>query len=260
VSRSLTRALALLDRIASGATTLTELATAEGVHKSTVLRLLQTLEAQGYVHQDGQHRYALGAQLFRLAQQALDSFEVRVTAAERLRRLSTETGQTVHLAVYEDGVVTYVDKLEPREAGVRMASRIGHSAPLHCTAVGKVLLGGLPSARRADVIADLDLTARTPNTLTTAEALSAEVTSAAERGWAQDHAENETFINCIGAPVLGADGGTLAAVSISVPDVLLPYEGVLDLLPDLLSATEDISRDCGHSPTPRPTRSEEPPR
>ena len=252
MSQSLTRALALLDRIASGTATLTELAAAEGVHKSTVLRLLQTLEAQGYVHHDGQHRYVLGAQLFRLAQQALDSFEVRVVAAQRLRRLSTETGQTVHLAVYQDGVVTYVDKLEPREVGVRMASRIGYSAPLHCTAVGKVLLAGLPADRRADVIAGLDLSPRTPNTLTTAQALSAEVAEAAERGWAGDHAENETFINCISAPVLGADGGTLGAVSISVPDVLLPYEAVLDLVPELLRATDDISRDCGHCPTPHP--------
>ena len=256
MSQAVARALSILDRIASGTATLTALAEAESVHKSTVLRLLQTLEAEGYVHHDGQHRYALGAQLFRLAQQALDSFEVRVVAAERLRRLCDEIGQTVHLAVYEDGVVTYVDKLEPREAGVRMASRIGHSAPLHCTAVGKVLLAGLAPARRADLIAGLEFQPRTPNTLTTAEALIAEVAEVAERGWAQDHAENETFINCIGAPVFGADGSTLAAVSISVPDVLLPHQAVLDLVPVLLTATDEISRDCGHTPDTHPRRSD----
>jgi len=248
VSQSVARALSILDRISSGTATLTALAEAEAVHKSTVLRLLQTLEAEGYVHHDGRHHYILGPQLFRLAQQALDSFEVRVVAAERLRRLCDETGQTVHLAVYADGIVTYVDKLEPRRVGVRMASRIGHSAPLHCTAVGKVLLAGLTPARRAEVVADLPLPPRTPSTLTTAEALIAEVTGVADRGWAQDHAENETFINCIGAPVFGADGSTLAAVSISVPDVLLEYEAVLHLVPTLLTATQDISRECGYSP------------
>jgi DNA-binding IclR family transcriptional regulator len=248
MSQSVTRALSLLDRIASGTTTLTALAEAEAVHKSTVLRLLRTLEIEGYVHHDGRHRYALGAQLFRLAQQALDSFEVRVVAAERLRRLCDETGQTVHLAVYENGVATYVDKQEPHAAGVRMASRIGHSAPLHCTAVGKVLLAGLPPNRRDEIVNQLDLPARTPNTLTTVEALLAEVSQGADRGWAQDHAENETFINCIAAPVFGADGSTSAAVSISVPDVLLAYDGVLDLVPVLLAATQEISRDCGHDP------------
>ena len=247
MSQAVARALSILDRIASGTATLTALAEAESVHKSTVLRLLQTLEAEGYVHHDGKHRYALGAQLFRLAQQALDSFEVRVVAAERLRRLCDEIGQTVHLAVYRDGIVTYVDKLEPREAGVRMASRIGNTAPLHCTAVGKVLLAGQPPVIRAEVVARLEFPRRTPNTLTTAEALLAEVAKVAEIGWAQDHAENETFINCVGAPVFGADGSTLAAVSISVPDVLLPYQAVLDLVPVMLTATDDISRDCGHS-------------
>jgi DNA-binding IclR family transcriptional regulator len=247
MSQSVARALSLLDRIAAGTVTLTALAEAESVHKSTVLRLLRTLEAEGYVHHDGEHRYALGAQFFRLAQQALDSFEVRVIAAVRLRRLCDETAQTVHLAVYQDGIVTYVDKLEPREAGVRMASRIGNTAPLHCTAVGKVLLAGQPPAIRAEVVARLEFPRRTPNTLTSAESLLTEVAEVAETGWAQDHAENETFINCIGAPVFGANGSTLAAVSISVPDVLLPYQAVLDLVPVLLAATDDISRDCGHS-------------
>lgn len=250
MSQSVSRALSLLNRIASGTATLAALAEAEAVHKSTVLRLLQTLEAEGYVHHDGQHRYALGAQLFRLAQQALDSFEVRVVAADRLRRLCDQTGQTVHLAVHEGGVVTYVDKVEPREAGVRMASRIGHAAPLHCTAVGKVLMAGLPPAGRTELLAGREFPARTPNTLTSVEALLAELAEVGERGWAQDHCENETFINCIGAPVIGADGSTLAAVSISAPDVLLAYQGVLDLVPVLLAATEEISRECGHRPRP----------
>ncbi|SHN74675.1 IclR family transcriptional regulator [Cryptosporangium aurantiacum] len=248
MSQSVARALSLLDRVANGTGTLGELAEAEGVHKSTVLRLLRVLEEEGFVHHDGAHRYVLGPHLFRLAQQALDSFEVRVVAAPRLRRLRDEISQTVHLAVLDGAVATYVDKLEPREMPVRMASRIGASAALHSTAVGKVLLAGLDPAERDELVARLEYERFTERTPSGPAELLAEVARVAERGWATDHAENETFINCVAAPIRGADGRTLAAVSVSVPDVLLPYEGVLELVPSLVAAAADASRDCGHRP------------
>ncbi|GAA3390750.1 IclR family transcriptional regulator [Cryptosporangium minutisporangium] len=246
MSQSVARALSLLDRVANGVGTLGALAEAEGVHKSTVLRLLRVLESEGFVHSDGEHRYVLGPHLFRLAQQALDSFEVRVVAAPRLRRLRDEIGQTIHLAVLDGTVATYVDKLEPRQAPVRMASRIGKSAALHSTAVGKVLLAGLDPAERAELAAVLDYPRFTERTPGSPDELLAEVARVADRGWATDHAENETFINCVGAPIHGADGRTLAAVSVSVPDVLLPYDGVLELVPSLVAAAADVSRDCGY--------------
>ena len=249
MSASLGRALGLLDLVAAGTCTLGELAAASGTHKSTVLRLLRVLEDAGYVHHDAQHRYVLGAHLFRLAQQALDSFDVRAAAAPRLRRLRDAVGQTVHLAVLDPrpgaGCV-YVDKLEPADAPVRMASRIGGTAPLHRTAVGKVLLAGLPPAERERLVRTLPMPASTARTHTDPDALLAEVAEVAERGWAQDHAEDESFVNCVAAPVRGADGRVRAAVSISVPDVLLPHEAVLALVPTLTSATADISRDCGY--------------
>lgn len=247
MSQSVARALSLLDRVASGTGTLGELAAAEGVHKSTVLRLLRVLENDGFVHHDGEHRYVLGPHLFRLAQQALDSFDVRVVAAPRLRRLRDETDQTVHLAVLGGTVAIYVEKLEPLETPVRMASRIGKTAALHSTAVGKVLLAGLDAPERDDLVAALPYPRFTERTPGDPAELLAEVARAVERGWAEDHGENETFINCVGAPIFGADGRTLAAVSISVPDVLLPYERVLEIVPALLAATADISRECGYS-------------
>lgn len=248
MSQSVARALALLERVAGGAGTLGELAQAEGVHKSTVLRLLRVLEHEGFVRHDDEHRYVLGPHLFRLAQQALDGFDVRIVAGPRLKKLRDETGQTVHLAVLDGPVAIYVDKLEPRETPVRMASRIGKTAALHSTAVGKVLLAGLDDAERAELVACLDYPRFTERTPPDAKTLLAQVEAVAEQGWAEDHAENETFINCVGAPIRAGDGRTLAAVSISVPDVLLPHAAVLALVEPLLAATADISRDCGYRP------------
>lgn len=244
MSQSVARALDVLELVARGICTLDGLSAELGVHKSTVLRLLQTLESRGFAGHDAGHRYRVGPAVFALASAALDSVDVRAAAAPILRELATATGQTVHLAAYQDGVVTYIDKVDARQ-GLRMYSRIGLPAPLHATAVGKVLLGGMEVAERERVVAGLELPPFTPRTHVTASTLLADVAVSAERGWAEDHEEHETFMNCVGAPVRGPDGRVAAAVSISVPNVVLPHEEVLALLPALIDATTRISAELG---------------
>lgn len=244
MSQSLSRALDLLDLVSTGTDSLDALADAIGVHKTTVLRLLRMLEQHGYVTRDSGYRYHVGSKVFTLAQTALDARDVRAVASPVLHALGVATGQTVHLAAYDGGTVTYIDKVESRQP-LRMYSRVGLPAALHATAVGKVLLGGLDDTVLARVAAGIDYERFTGNTIGSAEELVEEVRRSAARGWAQDHEEHETFMNCVGAPVFGADGHIAAAVSVSVPNVVLPYEGVLGLLPALHDATARISAELG---------------
>lgn len=244
MSQSLTRALRILAELAEAPQSLDDLAATLDVHKSTVLRLLRTLEADRLAYHDAAHRYHLGAGLFALSSRALEQRPVRAAAAPHLAALNQATGQTVHLAAYEGGDVVYIDKLDSRQP-VRMYSRIGLVARPHCTAVGKVLLADLPAAERKRVAAGIDYEPMTPNTITTPAALLAELARVAEQGHAVDRAEHETFVNCVAAPVRDASGRVVAAVSISVPDVVLAYDQVVALLPALREATAAISADCG---------------
>ena len=113
----------------------------------------------------------------------------------------------------------------------------------------KVILADLPDAELRTVIAEMDFTRRTPNTITTPEAYSREIDMVRAQGWAQDREENEASINCLGVPIRGASGRVVAAVSVSVPDVVLPFEQVLDLLEPLLAVGDRISRDSGYRPS-----------
>ncbi|MFJ1702066.1 IclR family transcriptional regulator [Kitasatospora sp. NPDC088346] len=244
-SSTVARAMLLLAELGRGERTLEQLAAVLDAHKSTALRLLRPMEDARVVQRDAAHRYRLGPQLFALAGQALEQRGVRAVAAPHLRELNAATGQTVHLAAYEGGEVVYIDKYDSRHP-VRMYSRIGLRAALHCAAVSKVLLADLPPAERRAVAAGVEFTPFTANTLTTPEALLAELERVARKGWAQDHAEHEPFINCVAAPVRDATGRVVAAVSVSVPDVLLTHEQVLALLPRLLATTVAVSADCGH--------------
>ncbi|TCC58804.1 IclR family transcriptional regulator [Kribbella pittospori] len=242
MSQSLARALQILASLGEGERSLDQLATELGVHKTTVLRLLRTMEADRFVRRDDSHRYRLGSRLFALADAAREQHVVREVAAPHLRQLNQKTGQTVHLAAWENGEVIYVDKLDSVRS-VRMYSQIGVPAALHCTAVGKVLLAAQPKRIREALLESIEYHAFTPQTITDPDALRAELDAVRAQGWAQDRAEHESFINCIGAPVADQHGRIVGAVSISVPDVLLDYGQVLELLPELLATTKAISAD-----------------
>nr|CEL17856.1 Transcriptional regulator, IclR family [Kibdelosporangium sp. MJ126-NF4] len=239
------RALTLLDGLAEGPRTLDQLAGLIGVHKSTVLRLLRTLESHRFVQRDGVRYYRLGTALFDLAHRSLEDRDVRRSVEPALRELNAQTGHTVHLASYEDGEVVYIDKFESRHQ-VRMYSRIGKRAALHCTAVAKILVSALPDERRREIAKGITYEKKTENTIITPEAYLTELATVAARGYAVDNSEHEDFIHCIAAPIRRARGDVLAAMSLSVPKVLLDLDGLLGLVPDLLRAAEKASAECGY--------------
>jgi DNA-binding IclR family transcriptional regulator len=244
MSQSLDKALQILRHLGAGPASLDQLASALGVHKTTVLRLLRTLAEQHFVFRDGNHRYHLGSQVFELAGRGLEQREVRGIAAPHLAAFNRGHGRTTHLSELDGSEIVYIDKLESHDH-VRMASRIGLRASVHSTAAGKVLTADLPPAELESVLAGVTWTRMTPRTITSRDGFLAELTQVRTQGWARDREENENSINCIAAPVRSASGRAVAAVSVSVPDIVLTYDELLELLPALLTTTDAISRDSG---------------
>lgn len=244
MSQSLDRALTLLTELARGPKTLDQLAETIDVHKSTVLRLLRTLETRRFVQRADVRHYRLGTALFDLANRALEDRDVRRSVAPALRSLNELTGHTVHLASYEGGEAVYIDKYDGRHS-VRMYSRIGRRAPLHCTAVGKVLLCELPEPDRRAVVETMEYPKLTANTITNARDYLVELDRVRGQGYALDNAEHEDFIHCAAAPIRAGDGAVVAAVSVSVPKMLLDLDGLMALVPHLLGAAADASAECG---------------
>lgn len=249
MSASVGKALQILVQLGAGPANLDQLAAALDVHKTTVLRLLRTLAGEHFVFRDGSHRYHLGARIHELSSRGLEQREVRGIAAARLIAFNRAHGRTTHLSELAGTEIVYIDKLESHDH-VRMASRIGLRAPVHSTAAGKVLLADLPSAELDALLAELTFPRITANTITDRAGFRAELATVRQQGWARDREENEPSINCIAAPVRSAAGRAVAAVSVSVPDIVADYDRLLTLLPALLQVTERISRDCGWQPVP----------
>ncbi|MBO1412993.1 IclR family transcriptional regulator [Streptomyces sp. FH025] len=233
MSQSVDRALTLLGSLGDGPLSLEQAAGSLGVHKSTALRLLRTLEEHGFVQRQPDRLYRIGGRVLSLAHRALEEIDVRQVAAPYLAALSSRSGYTVQLAVLHDGEVLYVD--EVAGPGADRPSRIGRRAPVTGTAVGRVLLAGLPAdGPNADG----------PNE-------EAEVAAVRRRGWAAESREHREPVTCVAAPVAGSGGRTVAACALSAPASQVPPAELARMLPELLCTAEAISLAYGGSPTPR---------
>ena len=229
MSQTVDRALSILPLLAEGPADLGRVADRLGVHKSTALRLLRTLHEHGLVYRQSDQRYRLGARLIALAQEAMENLDIREIAHPHLVRLNEQCGHTVHLAVYEEDEVLYIDKVESRYP-VRMYSRIGKPVAITVAAVAKLLL--------ADKLEYPMYTARsTPN----APAFLRELEKVRDQGWATDLGGHEESINCVAAPIRGADGRVVAAMSVSAPNVVVTADELLTLLPLVRRTADAIS-------------------
>jgi IclR family KDG regulon transcriptional repressor len=248
MSQTLERALTILDHVAEEPRHIGEIATFLGVHHSTALRLLHTLRKHGFVAELPDHRYRLGSATFRLASQALESLDLRSIAHPFMAWLNEETHETVHLGTLEGDNVVYIDKVEAQHP-VRMHSRVGAIANMHCAGIAKGILAFLPQEQRTNLLDGRDLPRRTEHTIITRDALEAEFAVAREQGFVRDDEENEHGIHCVAAPIFTASGEVAGSMSVSTPMSRIDRDTLLSFVPALLTATRDASWELGWRPS-----------
>lgn len=242
------RAIAILRTFSPEAPSLgvSDLARRVGLHKSTVHRLLATLERQGFVVQDAAGgQYRLGLQLLELGTLVLAGIELRKVARRHLEEVHHACGETVHLAILDEGEVVYIDKLDGTR-GVRMYSSIGRRSPAHCTGLGKALLAWQPAGVLEQIIQRRGLLAYTSRTITSPETLRDHLALVRLRGYAIDNGEHEEFIRCAAAPVFDHTGQVAAAVSIAAVGVDVESPRFQEFASLVQQSARTVSETLGH--------------
>lgn len=194
----------------------TEIARELRLPKSSVHRLLNTLEQEGFVHKLDGSRYALGWRALELGGALWAWNAMRQPVLRWLGSLVQETGETAHLGVLDRGEVLYIEKVESVRS-LRMPSAVGRRVPLHCTALGKVLLAGLERDVRTRLLRNAILQRHTSNTITNRNKLLHEINIVRNQGFAIDREEIEEGLMCVAAPVVDDEGVTCSAISIAGP-------------------------------------------
>jgi len=226
--RSVTKAVRLLQALGreSGPQGVSELARQLQMDKSSVSRMLRTLERVTLVACDETTgRYTLGLGLIHLGQRALRRLDLRTIARDSLIALVEETGECAHLAVRAGDRALYVDQETPGH-GVNVDAPVGTLAPLHCTALGKVLLAFRSEREREAVLSNQPIESFTRRTLTDPAALRSHLAMVRARQVAFDDEEFSVGVRCIAAPVFRHDGSVVGAIGISGPSPRLSDDRV----------------------------------
>lgn len=187
-----------------------------GLHPSTAFRILGALMEAGFVEKDTAGHYALGNKLVRLASKVRRSVDLREQALDIMEALRDAIGETVNLTVREGDEVVYIERVTPNRM-MRVEQVIGSRAPLHVTAVGKLMLAELGEHFIHAYVTRTGLKSYTQHTISTEQDLLNEVHQIHDQGFSYDNEEAEEGVGCIGVLIYDNNKSVVAGLSISAP-------------------------------------------
>ncbi len=219
---------------------------AESIHmsKTTVHRLLATLENKRFITRDkGTGLYRLGFRFIEMASLVLQDVELHRWAHPYLQRLSEEYGETVDLSILDGSQVIYLEVVESPQR-VKLAAAVGQHLPAFYTASGKALLAYLPEEQVKKIIAD-NLAEYSDHSTVSMPDMLADLRVTAARGYAIAEQEYEQDINAVAAPIFDANHHPIASIAIVGPSFRLTKDRLPALGESLRKMTQVISSEVG---------------
>ncbi len=197
---------------------ITDLAKHSGLLPSDVHRILSSLQSYGYIEQDpATKRYRLGLGLMRLGLTVFQRHDLRDAARPLLQNLSERLEGSSHMAVYDARAreLFMVEQVNFPTAPF-FRRRFGATEDSYSTALGRVVLANMDPASLSEALEHCSIAKKTAKTITDREMLEKELAATRQRGYGLDCEEYLPGVCCIGAPIHGAKGDVIAAISVSM--------------------------------------------
>ncbi|OGO61560.1 MAG: hypothetical protein A2032_01255 [Chloroflexi bacterium RBG_19FT_COMBO_49_13] len=222
--------------------TMTQIAEQVGIHKSTVHRLLATLENKRFVQRDQDTGiYRLGIRILQMAYLTLEHNDLRRVSTPFMRHLCEQYEENIHLAVLDDIDVVFVNIFEGSRR-VKLAAAIGQRLPAFATASGKAILGFMPEGIVQRIL-DRGMLQYTPYTLHTKDVILGDLKTVSELGFAISEQEYEEQINAVAAPIFDLEDQPIASIAVAGPAYRLTRERMIEIGPVIVTTARDITRE-----------------
>lgn len=245
-SKGLDRSLTLLEILAEvDGISLSDIALRAGVPASTAHRILTTLEAHSFVsHDEERGRWFIAVRAFQIGNAFLRHRKLNDIGRAQMRALMEETGESVNLAIEDQGEAVYIAQVESH-ASIRAFHRAGSRGPLHALAVGKALLAGMDDVQVRRLLQRTGLPRFSPNTISDPTALFDDLAAIRARGWSVNAEEHEAGMCAVAAPIYNEHAEVIAAMSITGPATRLSAERLAELGPLAKRTAADITASIG---------------
>lgn len=234
---------------------LAELSEETGIPKSTLFRIMSTLEERNCVVQSEEKTYRLGLKLWELGSAFLDQSNLQDDASSYMQHLASVCGESVFLSVLDGTEVVYVRRMESPKSAV-VVRKLGQRAPIYCTATGLSMLSFLSQTEIDQVLDSLELESFNENTTTDRAMLRRKMESIRENRVAVVDGEYNPALLCVASPILGEEGRPIAAFTAALLSAETGEERVETVKVQVREAAEKLSREQGylgdHSPMDSP--------
>ena len=225
-----------------------ELARRLDVPRSTVFRLLTTLERMGFVERnDGGRDYRLGMAVLRLGFEYLASLELTEIGRPLLERLRDEISYSCNLVVRDGRSIVYVAKVSPPSV-FSSAVNVGTRLPAHATVLGRILLEDLSLAELRELYPEEHLEQHSPCTPRTVLDLFDLVQRDRQRGFVSGEGFFESTISTVAAPVRDHSGSIVAALGVTIPTTQIGHVNFEELLNQVRRSADELSRLLNYTP------------
>jgi DNA-binding IclR family transcriptional regulator len=226
-----------------------ELARRLDLPRSTVFRLLNTLEAAGFVERvDEGHSYQLGLGVLRLGFEYLASLELTQLGAPILQQFTEETGYASNLVVLDGRSIVYVAKVAP-SSPFRSSVSVGTRLPAHATVLGRVLLRDMSLADLAALYPEEQLQRFSSRTPATVSDLYRQIQLDRQQEYVLAEAYFESHISTIAAPVRDISARVVAAIGTTVPSDQIRMQDKQGLIDKVCAAASQLSHLLNYAPT-----------
>jgi DNA-binding IclR family transcriptional regulator len=210
--------------------------------KATAYRLVDWFLDRGYLSREaGRKRLVVGAKLADLSFRALASSMHTAAPHLVLQRLVNAVNETCNIGTLINGEVVYLDRVEAEHWPLRLQFSVGSRVPLHCTAIGKLLLALAPARRRLALLYSVELRRFTEHTIASRSRLETELKQIRREQVAFDRQEFLLGVMCAAVPIKGKNGEPLAAVAVQAPIARMTVETARSHLPALHRASAELA-------------------
>ena len=222
--------------------TLSEVAQAVGITRSTARRILLTLVDKGFLRLDGRN-FSLTPRVLRFGFSYLAALRLPQVADPHIEALAKELGETISVTILDGPDVVYVARVRSPRI-IRISITVGMRFPAYATSTGRVLLAGLSADALDDYLKTTEFQAFTPHTISDGEQLRAEVRKVAADGWSMSENELEIGIRGAAVPIRDRTGAVVAALNSSLQGTQYTRDDVaVSVVPKLVATAERIGSD-----------------
>lgn len=242
MNKTLLKGLAIIELLAHSdrPLSLTEIASALGLVKSNVHRLMQGLAKAHYVIRDEDTlQYSASIKLWELGSAVLLKLDLRRHAEGVMEHLAAAIDETVHLSVLDQCEVVYLHKVESANP-IRAYTQIGGRAPAYCVATGKALLAFRSNEHILRVTETMK--AWTSATITDTADFFAEIARIRQSGFAINRGEWREGVHGVAVPIFDSEGNAIAAIGLSGPGQRFRPRQEREYAAELLAAAKKITQ------------------